>query len=67
MLYHFISIFFKECFLTHSITYNVRCLRLENYEFLRFFLSDQLYLLENNKCNALDLTELEIKSITESF
>ena len=48
--------FFKECSLSHSLTYNVRCLRLKYYEFSRFFLRSQLYRLEDNKRNALDLT-----------
>ena len=59
MLYNFIFLVFKECFLTHSVTYPVRCLRLENHEFLGFFLCGQLYLLKGTKCNALDLTEFK--------
>ena len=55
MFYHVIFIFFKECFLTRC--YLKRALfRLENHEFLRFFLWCQFYRLEDAKRNALDLT-----------
>ena len=53
----YFQLFFQRM-LSHQLFYlSMRCLRLENYEFSRFFLWGQFYRLENAKLNALDLTK----------
>ena len=59
--FHFSS---KHAF---SLTYSVRCLRLKNYVFSRFFLCGQLNRLKDTKRNVLDFAEFRNQVLYRKF
>ena len=57
MLHHFTFIFFKECFLIHSVILKRALFKARKSWIFKIFFWDQFYRLEDANRNALDLNE----------